>query len=132
MTSSISFHGPLFQNNPQQIVKQHLHLAQEVVAREGDKLVHMWLRMKLKHPTGAYEHSVITDLARSDPRIIGDRKIYGAWLEGVSRRNRTTRFKGYKTFRIATQDLQKDAVRLTQPVVDQMVRALSGTAGGSL
>ena len=35
--------------------------------------------------------------------------IYGPWLEGVSSRNDATRFKGYRMFRNAVQDLNRIA-----------------------
>jgi len=33
--------------------------------------------------------------------------VYGPWLEGISSRNMTTRFKGYMTFRKTSQELEK-------------------------
>lgn len=35
--------------------------------------------------------------------------VYGPWLEGVSRRNMSSRFKGYHTFRYARQRLAEKA-----------------------
>jgi hypothetical protein len=33
--------------------------------------------------------------------------VYGPWLEGVGRRNKVSRFKGYSSFRKSLQDLEK-------------------------
>jgi hypothetical protein len=43
--------------------------------------------------------------------------IYGPWLEGVGSRNRTTRFKGYFTFRRTTAQLN---VRAT-PIAEELL-----------
>lgn len=62
--------------------------------------------------------------AKADPPgwLIWDQNlIYGAWLEGVGSRNRTTRFKGYASFRRAVSTINARAVAIGQPVVARWV-----------
>lgn len=45
--------------------------------------------------------------------------VYGPWLEGTGSRNRTTRFKGYRLFRITAARLNLGLARdMVQGVVD--------------
>ena len=43
--------------------------------------------------------------------------IYGYWLEGIGSRNRTTRFKGYKTYRFMVQKIDDRAGVIAEGVV---------------
>jgi hypothetical protein len=43
--------------------------------------------------------------------------IYGPWLEGVGSRNRTTRFKGYFTFRRTAQQLKSRSTAVANGVL---------------
>jgi hypothetical protein len=52
--------------------------------------------------------------------------IYGPWLEGTGSRNRTTRFKGYATFRKAAQELDRRAFRIAAAMLDRYVRRMNG------
>lgn len=62
-----------------------------------------------KASTGHYRRSIHT-LRRGMQATIDDgRVVYGPWLEGTSSRNQTTRFRGYASFRRATQYLEKRA-----------------------
>ena len=49
------------------------------------------------------------------------------WLEGTSKRNTSTRFKGYHTFRNAKNRLEDHVTQIIQPLVDDMVRELGGS-----
>lgn len=93
----------------------------EALAQEGVDRVKARLGHVLQHPTGYYR-SRITVQKRSTYRGITDGGvIYGGWLEGVSSRNRTTRFKGYHTFRMVMQELNKDKTKLAQPLVNKFI-----------
>jgi hypothetical protein len=50
--------------------------------------------------------------------------IYGPWLEGTGSRNRTTRFKGYWTFRYVTQLVRGRADRIAERVLRPYLRDL--------
>lgn len=52
--------------------------------------------------------------------------IYGPWIEGTSRRNETTRFKGYAAGRRTAQALQRMAPRLAGIHVSAAVRVMNG------
>jgi len=67
-------------------------------------------------------HTVVEDLRG----VISNPVIYSAWLEGVSTRNQTTRFKGYSSMRRVAQELQKQVPQVARANVEKAVRELNG------
>lgn len=97
----------------------------DALADEGVNRVISRLHRVLKNPTGYYV-SRIRKERRSVYRGITDGGvIYGGWLEGVSRRNKTTRFKGYHVFRDVKQGLDRDKVKLAKPMVRNFIQEMS-------
>lgn len=47
------------------------------------------------------------------------------WLEGTSKRNFTTRFKGYHTFRVVKNQLQRMAGKIGRAVLDDFIGRLN-------
>lgn len=72
------------------------------VAEEGVELIRRNLDGVLRRQTGRYRSSV----QASGNEINDGGIVYGPWLEGLGSRNRTTRFKGYFTFRRTTQQIE--------------------------
>ena len=58
--------------------------------------------------TGHYRRNVSGRVSNLRGVITDGKVIYGPWLEGVSSRNQSTRFKGYSSFRKTAQYLQKE------------------------
>jgi hypothetical protein len=54
-------------------------------------------------------------------------EVWWPWLEGVSERNRTTRFKGYHTFRLTAAKLRRLAGEIIRPEVEEYVREMGGS-----
>lgn len=106
------FEGP----DPDAARRRMLSEMVDDVATEGKNLVVGHLVTFIRRPTPFYWTQVTTErqgVFRS--RVHDQRVIYGPWLEGVSRRNRATRFKGYGAFRISTQKLQARVPAVVQP-----------------
>lgn len=75
-----------------------------------------------RQPTGNYLRN-ITTTTRLDTDVVHlDEVVYDAWIEGTSERNKTTRFKGYKVFRRATQALDGRVDEIAAPLVRQFIR----------
>jgi len=121
----VDLEGPLFRTaHAQRVMRDFLDGAKLKVAQVGVNDIHARLGTVLKHPTGRYSSGIVTDRAqRFNDQVITDGGIvYGPWLEGTSRRNQTTRFKGYKTFRRVRYSLRK---KVTQIVQDDLNRAVA-------
>jgi hypothetical protein len=122
---SITTHGPLFDRRVDAAVRDGLEEAQRQVAHQGAAEVRARLGDVLKHPTGRYESHVHDTVVGDNPSVVDDRVVYGPWLEGTGSRNRTTRFKGYHTFRLIAQRLRREAPAIADRVVSEHLRRLS-------
>jgi hypothetical protein len=116
--------GPLFSGKLAKDIARGTDDIEKTVAVEGAAMVRARLNTVLKKQTPIYRFKV---RANPDPPgwlIHDQRMIYGPWLEGTGSRNRTTRFKGYRTFRIITQQLN-DKAKITGERV--MARWIGGS-----
>jgi hypothetical protein len=124
--TKISTKGPIFQNPTAKIARFMLQ-AEKVVAEEGVNMVLNRLSQVLRNPTGYYESKIQTDLVNEHWEVNDTRRVlYGPWLEGTGSRNAVTRFKGYRTFRIVKQDLDRKVPTLIRPVIRDMLMDLGG------
>lgn len=118
----IDTHGPIFiPGYPEMVTRAGVTHAEEEIAQEGARMVRTNLNSVLRHQTGYYRSHVRAHGSEvSDGRI-----VYGPWLEGVGSRNRTTRFKGYFTFRRTTQQLQAASALIADHALAPYIRRLS-------
>ncbi len=109
--------GPLFNGEADRAAASMVERIRHHVASSGMQRLYIRFGRVLRDPTPIYTTRLRTRrLATRD--VIDDRRmVYGPWLEGTGSRNKTTRFKGYRTFRIVTATLQIDAKDLAQPIV---------------
>lgn len=124
MTVTVVISGPLFTGHPDAVIDAYLDEATREVAAQGYADVMDILNQSIRNPTPYYETQVTIEAARDD-LVVHDRGvIYGPWLEGVSSRNASTRFKGYAAFRKATQRLQTKAPQLAQRLLPKYLGRL--------
>jgi hypothetical protein len=106
MTIRMTVAGPIFDGRADAALRAYMDdaaiRAADMVASEIRQLVHG----AAKHPTGAYESQVVTTRMSEGARVHDSNVVYGPWLEGRSRRNVATRFRGYHAFRLASAQLQ--------------------------
>lgn len=121
---SVTFSGGLFAGHPDHVIDAFLDEATREVAGQGLADVHNILNQRIQHPTPYYETQVTVDQAH-DGWVVHDRGVvYGPWLEGVSSRNQSTRFKGYHAFRQATQRLEQKAPQLAERLLPKYLGRL--------
>ncbi|MGH3381362.1 MAG: hypothetical protein ACRDP6_42185 [Actinoallomurus sp.] len=102
----INVSGPIFDGRADAAAAEFAEAIKKDVAAQGYADVMHNLESSIRHPTPYYETQVTTT-PRGAALVVNDRGIiYGPWLEGVGSRNKTTRFKGYFSFRRATQQLR--------------------------
>lgn len=114
--------GPVFDGS---FAMEMRRAAQEIEQELGDQLVERIqerLDTVLVNPTGFYRSQI-----RAEPRgeitVVNDSGVvYGPWLEGVGSRNKTTRFKGYSTFRKVAQEFDREAPKMADEIVMKYVR----------
>lgn len=111
-------HGPILDGSANRLLDNAMPMMERRIAQEGLRMIHQRLGHVLKHPTGYYESRVMIDNSSASPMVTDSGVIYGPWLEGVSRRNTTTRFKGYHTFRMVAQELDSKKLIFAEMVLD--------------
>jgi hypothetical protein len=97
--ADIIIRGPFFDGRDRAVVSLMCSDIARTVAERGTDLVQQELPRVLKHPTGRFQSGVHTEAGGNTAKTTDDGIIYGHWLEGTGSRNKTTRFKGYFTFR---------------------------------
>jgi hypothetical protein len=113
-TADVHLSGPVFDGSARRILEAYTDDVERAVADEGVNMVQAVLGGVLQNPSGYYKSRIQTDRA-GDGTVVNDGGVvYGPWLEGVSSRNKSTRFKGYRTFRQVKQRLQARAVGIAE------------------
>lgn len=107
--ATVTLNGPLFDDRAAQQLDRASHEIGRRVATIGASMIRSELHAVLRHETPYYR---LQNEAREVPpnwEIWDQGVIYGPWLEGTGSRNRTTRFKGYATYRRMTQRIDARA-----------------------
>jgi hypothetical protein len=121
---TVTLRGPLATGTAGHVVRGILDEATWEVGTQGLADVHRILNERIKHSTPYYETQLTVQRAARDVVVHDRGVIYGNWLEGTSSRNQTTRFKGYHSFREATQELRAKVPGMVEPVVARHLAAL--------
>lgn len=116
--------GPLFNGRASVAVHAFCDEAEDEIGQHGVNVIRTELGSVLKRPTGYYQSRIQTDRVGGDSVINDGGVIYGPWLEGVGSRNRTTRFKGYFTFRRMAQTIQRQAAGIAGRSLPKFVRRM--------
>lgn len=120
----MEYDGPLFDGRAPVELERACDEIRDDVAAQGWANVRTNLDQSLRNPTPYYETQIANDL-RGDARVIHDRGIiYGPWLEGTGSRNRTTRFKGYASFRRAAQQLEGQVTAIAERTIERAISRL--------
>lgn len=116
--ADVTMSGPIFDGRAAAAVRDFCNDFERDYARQVEDMIRVRLHQVLKHPTGRYERS-ISSSPQGGGFVVDDGGIvYGPWLEGVGSRNRTTRFKGYATFRKVGQAADAKA----EPAAEMMIK----------
>jgi hypothetical protein len=116
--------GPVFDGRAAAAARDMADAIKWVVGTKALAQVQQNLDTSLRNPTPYYETQVTVD-RRADDVVVHDRGIiYGPWLEGVGSRNRTTRFKGYFSFRRARQEIEGRVPQIIARTVARHVRRM--------
>lgn len=130
----VNFNGPLFDAYERDIAteraRQDIEDAIQDAAYERVKALGQsrfrYVDKSNHHVPGKWLHS-IRKTYEGDYPAVDTGIIYGYWLEGVGSRNfPKTRFKGYRMWREATQQIQAEAEKIAQPHIDRAVARLNG------
>lgn len=125
---SVTYHGPIFDGRADAMLNRATREMEHHLASVGADYVRAELERVLRKETPYYRLQV-TSTEYPGRTVINDGGVvYGPWLEGTGSRNRTTRFKGYATFRRMTVKLNAEAPRILAPSVDRLVAEINNGA----
>lgn len=111
--------GPIFDGGAEKALKEFMVKSGDVIGQQIVNSVRMTLGSVLQNPTGAYERGIQTERQQDDLVVNDSGIVYGPWLEGVSSRNSSSRFKGYATFRKTFQQMEAKAKGISEGVLNK-------------
>jgi hypothetical protein len=125
MSVSIHLSGGLFHGNAAQEVHRLARDLEEEIGNQVRADVQEILNRRIVHPTPYYETQISVERSAESTMVTDHGVIYGPWLEGISRRNQSSRFKGYHAFRNTAQQIEGKISRLLQEPLRRMIARLS-------
>lgn len=123
---STSAHGPLFDGTAPGIASRMIADITEHLTNTGHAMVYSFNMEFKSHPTWQWETQLTAVTDGQNHGIIEDFVPYTAWLEGVSSRNLTSRFKGYHMWQKSALWLQQAAAGIGNAVVSWWLPYLGG------
>ncbi len=117
LNARVTRRGPLVDGTAPRYVRRAVDDIEKQVAHYGAQQVDLRLNQVLRTQTPYYRTRIQAVRAGGDWEVNDSGVIYGPWLEGTGSRNRTTRFKGYFTFRYVSQLVQRNADRIAERVL---------------
>jgi hypothetical protein len=134
--------GPLFDGRADHIIERAMTEIRQKVSDKGKSLASSALGSSIRAPrtgrsvrsvtttdhsttyqTGKYSMPVVVDI--NETIVTTSLASYGPWLEGTGSRNETTRFPGYFSFRIASQELDGQAAEIADDAIQTYIRELN-------
>lgn len=116
--------GPLFDARAARVTNAMLDDAAQAIAERAQNDVRETVQSRAVRRTGRYERNVQINRQGNDRQVNDSGIVYGPWLEGVSRRNYSTRFRGFSQFRRATQQLAGRTGEIAEPVIRRRIGGL--------
>lgn len=112
--SDVEYSGPIFDERAPHIIAEYTDKIERSVGDEAVDQVRLRLDAVLKHQTGRYRSSIHREVQEPGVSVNDGGMVYGPWLEGTGSRNESTRFKGYRTFRIVQQEIDSRAEEIAE------------------
>ena len=119
--------GPFFTANPVHIVSDHLDQMRLIVADLAETRVRTHLSTHQRIQSGFnVSHVQVRNISSSLTQVQQTNAVYGPWIEGTGSRNKTTRFKGYWSFRTVSSEMNQRVGTIIASSVREMVAELNG------
>ena len=122
LSVKVATQGPLFTSKATRLMGKAVDSAIREVVQKGEQRLAEQLRPRpagvflsvsqageKKASQGHYRRNISSEVKNMSPMIHDGDVEYGPWLEGVSSRNDSTRFKGYHQYKATSTYLQKIA-----------------------
>jgi len=123
--TEVIFRGPLFDGNAEWMLTHGVEQARLELAEQVLEALHVET-LVFRAPTGRYTSLLHIVNSAFQSRVLPGVLPYVRWLEGTSRRNFTTRFRGYHLFRNAHQRIEARAVDLFEFHLQPVIARING------
>jgi len=133
MASVVRVSGPLWDGQAAAAVTRWLEVTRKSVADDGRDMLAAFPMDKTGRARGGFEarvHRVTRGEIEAIPGPQETGVVWSPWLEGTTRRNATTRFKGYGLFRKTRLKLARDWRATAQAELDKYIGDMGGGPGG--
>jgi hypothetical protein len=122
--------GPLLEpGRAAHVIKAWAHDTVKELADDGTRTLRAWPMNKSGRARGNFASALHAKVSGAEARIPGPMITgftWSPWLEGNSKRNNSTRFKGYRLFRKTAEDLRKKAAGVGERVLRRYIGQIGG------
>ena len=129
VTAHVDASGPLAGPEAKRVVAEFERRAAQKIADRGVEMLREFPMNKTGRARGGFQSSLKT-VSRGQSVVIPGPKIRGVtwapWLEGTTRRNQTTRFKGYHLFRKTRVRLDREATGIAERELEKYLAEIGG------
>lgn len=124
--AAVTVSGPFFMPGVVGMVHDAVNEAVREVSQFGAEAVKDQLHPGHGVRSGKFRSSISGQVTQSRQGLVFARDaVKGPWLEGTSRRNLTTRFKGYAMWRKGRERTNREALKIADKIIGQLVRKLN-------
>lgn len=126
--------GPIFDGGANAALDSYVRDFQEELAHQGQSIIRDKANRMNKSGRGGTGRAAAHVHARNEGgswKVVGESEAgetWWPWLEGETKRNFTTRFRGYHTFRMTAGILNKRAKRVGDELIKKYLPLMGGRA----
>lgn len=130
VTADCRVSGPLTSGDAEKAAQEWAENTTQALADKGIEILKSFPMNKSARGRGGFEGALKTQrVSPTETRIPGPTErgvTWAPWLEGVSSRNESTHFSGYKLFAKTRLQLQKLAPDIAQEELDKVLPRMGG------
>lgn len=127
---SLDVSGALADGRAVEAAREWQEATSQALGDEAVRMLRDFPMDKTGRATGAFQRSLHAQRANFYTVIVrGPAEkgvVWAPWLEGVSSRNQSTRFKGYRLFRKTRLQLDRKATEIGQRKLDEIMSRIGG------
>lgn len=126
MITGVEARGPLFDGRAEKAAADAAMDIEKSVATLGASMIRSVMDRTFRRQTPYYRLKNVATPTYPGWKIHDQKVIYGYWLEGISRKNKTSRFKGYAIYRRTVGKIRAMAKVKAQEIVVRYLGRMGG------
>lgn len=126
MNTDVEARGPLFDGRAEKAAADAAADIEKSVATLGASMIRSVMDRTFRKQTPFYRLKNVATPTFPGWKIHDQKVIYGYWLEGISRKNRLTRFKGYFIYRRTVGKIREMSKVMGQAIIVRYMGRMGG------